>query len=254
MRARAWRRRGPITCRLHTGEQLGFDGLLWVGGAASLPLFADSGLPTDARGFVRVRPTLEVVGHDDLFAAGDCASLEGRPDLPKAGVYAVRQGPGARPQSARPSRRRELRPYRPQSDFLSLLNLADGRAIATKWGLAAEGRAVFALKDWIDRRFMRRFQVLAPDGDATTRVRGPGEMGAGEMLCGGCAAKVGESVLSRALERIGAPVDPAVLVGLDERDDVAAVATPGRRGDRRPPSTASAPSPTTRTWWAASPP
>ena len=46
------------------------------------------------------------------------------------------------------------------------------------------------------------------------------------MLCGGCAAKVGESVLSRALERIGAPVDPAVLLGLHERDDVAAVATP----------------------------
>jgi selenide,water dikinase len=47
-----------------------------------------------------------------------------------------------------------------------------------------------------------------------------------EMLCGGCAAKVGESVLSRALERIGAPLDPTVLLGLHERDDVAAVATP----------------------------
>jgi selenide,water dikinase len=45
------------------------------------------------------------------------------------------------------------------------------------------------------------------------------------MLCGGCAAKVGESVLSRALERLGAPADPAVLVGLAEREDVAAVAT-----------------------------
>ena len=211
--------------RLHTGEQLGFDGLLWVGGAASLPLFADSGLPSDARGFVRVRPTLEVVGHDGLFAAGDCASLEGRPDLPKAGVYAVRQGPvlvynlRARLGGTR------LRPYRPQSDFLSLLNLGDGRAIATKWGLAAEGRAMFRLKDRIDRRFMRRFQVLAPDGATTPAFAEPGRMGAAEMICGGCAAKVGESVLSRALERIGAPVDPAVLVGLGERDDVAAVAT-----------------------------
>jgi selenide,water dikinase len=211
--------------RLDTGEQLGFDGLLWVGGAASLPLFADSGLPTDARGFVRVRPTLEVVGHDGLFAAGDCASLEGHPDLPKAGVYAVRQGPvlvhnlRARLGGGR------LRPYRPQSDFLSLLNLADGRAIAAKWGLAAEGRAMFRLKDRIDRRFMRRFQVLAPDGATAPEFAKPRAMGAAEMVCGGCAAKVGESVLSRALERIGAPADPAVLVGLGERDDVAAVAT-----------------------------
>jgi selenide,water dikinase len=86
---------------------------------------------------------------------------------------------------------------------------------------------VFALKDWIDRRFMRRFQVLAPDGDPRPEFAGQAKMGAGdEMLCGGCAAKVGESVLSRALERIGAPLDPAVLLGLHERDDVAAVATP----------------------------
>jgi selenide,water dikinase len=34
-------------------------------------------------------------------------------------------------------------------------------------------------------------------------------------------------VLSRALERIGAPADPAVLLGMGERDDVAAVTTPG---------------------------
>jgi selenide,water dikinase len=211
--------------RLATGERLEHDGLLWVGGAASLPLFADSGLPVDDRGFVRVRRTLAVAGHDDVFAAGDCASLEGHPLLPKAGVYAVRQGPvlvhnlRARLQGGR------LRAYRPQSDFLSLLNLGNGRAIAAKWGLAAEGRAVFRLKDRIDRRFMRRFQVLGRDDAATPMFGAAGGMATAGMICGGCAAKVGESVLSKALERIGAPVDSAVLVGLSERDDVAAVAT-----------------------------
>jgi selenide,water dikinase len=210
--------------RLDTGERLACDAIVWVGGAASLPLFAASGLPTDARGFVRVRPTLQVVGHDELFAVGDCASLEGHPGLPKAGVFAVRQGPvlahnlRARAGGGTPRR------YRPQRDFLSLLNLGDGRAIASKWGLSAEGRALFRLKDWIDRRFMRRFQVLAPDGAVTREFENPPPMDAGPMLCGGCAAKVGESVLARALERIGAPGDPDVLLGLAERDDVAAVA------------------------------
>ena len=79
--------------RLDTGERARRDAVVWVAGAASLPLFRDSGLPTDERGFVRVRPTLQVAGHDELFAVGDCASLEGHPALPKAGVYAVRQGP-----------------------------------------------------------------------------------------------------------------------------------------------------------------
>src|SRR5262245_42613533 len=212
--------------RLDTGERLDAAAIVWVAGAASLPLFTDSGLPTDGRGFVRVRPTLQVAGHDELFAVGDCASLEGHPALPKAGVYAVRQGPVLIHNLRARIEGGALRRYRPQSDFLSLLNLGDGRAIASKWGRAAQGRAVFALKDWIDRRFMRRFQVLAPDGDPTAEVTGRAAMH-GEMLCGGCAAKVGESVLSRTLERIGAPADPAVLLGLGERDDVAAVATPG---------------------------
>ncbi len=211
--------------RLETGERLDCDRLVWVGGAASLPLFGESGLPTDARGFVRVRSTLQVVGHDDLFAVGDCASLEGHADLAKAGVYAVRQGPALVHNLRARLRGSPLERYRPQSDFLSLLNLGDGRAIASKWGVSVEGRAMFRLKDWIDRRFVRRFQVLAPSGAVAPdfdRPATPGE----EMLCGGCAAKVGESVLSRALERIGAPADSAVLLGLGERDDVAAVATP----------------------------
>ena len=219
----------PDGVQLPSGEALASDGVVWVAGAASLPLFRDSGVPTDPRGFVRVRPTLQTADHDDLFAVGDCASLDGHPDLPKAGVYAVRQGPilthnlRARVEG----RGAPLRRYRPQSDFLSLLNLGDGRAIASKWGWSAEGRAMFQLKDWIDRRFMERFQVLAPDGDVTPEFARASSMGASEeMLCGGCAAKVGESVLSRTLERIGAPADPAVLLGLAERDDVAAVTTP----------------------------
>ena len=49
------------------------------------------------------------------------------------------------------------------------------------------------------------------------------------MLCGGCAAKVGESSLTRALERLGVPSHPAVILGLAQPDDAAAVET--ERGD-----------------------
>ena len=45
------------------------------------------------------------------------------------------------------------------------------------------------------------------------------------MLCGGCAAKVGESSLTRALERLGVSSDPAVVLGLAQPDDAAAVET-----------------------------
>jgi selenide, water dikinase len=206
------------------GERLACDAVLWVAGGASLPLFAGSGLALDARGFVRVGPTLQAVGHDAVFAAGDCAAWEAGPPLPKAGVYAVRQGPVlAENLRARVGGGR-LRPYRPQRDFLTLLNLGDGTAIAAKWGLAAEGAWAFRLKDWIDRRFMRRFQVLGADGDLAADFRRQ-VMPMADMVCGGCAAKVGESALHRALERLGAASDPAVVLGLAVPDDAAAVET-----------------------------
>ncbi len=52
-----------------------------------------------------------------------------------------------------------LRSYKPQGDFLTLLNLGDGTALGAKWGRSFGGRWVMTLKDRIDRRFMRRFQI-----------------------------------------------------------------------------------------------
>ena len=66
------------------------------GGRAALPIFQGCGLETDEGGFVRVRPTLQCVGHDEVFAVGDCAAWIAGPGLAKAGVYAVRQGPCSR--------------------------------------------------------------------------------------------------------------------------------------------------------------
>jgi selenide, water dikinase len=143
---------------LEDGARLPCDAFAWVAGAAGLPLFDGAGLERDERGFVKVRETLQAVGHDEIFATGDCASLVTAPDLPKAGVYAVRQGPVlARNLRARLAGR-PLDPYRPQRDFLSLLNLGDGRAVASKWGLSAEGAWAWRLKDFIDRRFVQRYR------------------------------------------------------------------------------------------------
>jgi selenide,water dikinase len=145
--------------RFEMGEPLPFDALIWAVGAASHTLFRDSGLPTDSRGFVRTRSTLQVEGEDDLFAVGDCATLDEAPETPKAGVYAVRQGPVLTRNLRARAVGNALESYRPQSDFLTLLNLGDGSALGAKWGRSFEGRWVMRLKDRIDRSFMRRFQI-----------------------------------------------------------------------------------------------
>jgi selenide,water dikinase len=209
---------------------LAADLVVWATGASPLPFLRDSSLPTDAAGFVQVTPTLAVVGHDDLFAAGDCAALPWAPWVRKAGVYAVRAGPVLDANLRARLRGRSPRPYRPQRDFLTLLNLGGGRALGAKWGAVVSGRPVFGLKDWIDRRFMRRFRVLEDDASEALPFPSREQMGMEEMVCGGCAAKVGQSALARALARLPeARADESVLVGLAEPDDAAAIRLP--RGD-----------------------
>src|SRR5262245_15401745 len=123
------------------------DLVVWATGAAPLALLAGIDSPKDDAGFVRVRDTFQVVGADDLFAAGDCAGLDAHPWVPKAGVYAVRAGPFLDANLRARLAGGPLRRYRPQRDFLALLNLGDRRALGGKWGLAASGHAVWRLKD-----------------------------------------------------------------------------------------------------------
>jgi selenide,water dikinase len=135
------------------------DLVLWATGAAPPDLVRNSELPRDAKGFVRVNPTLAVPGCDGLFACGDCATITGDEWIPKAGVYAVRQGSVIDANLRAHLAGRALEPFRPQRSFLSLMNLGHRRALATKWGFVMAGRAAWLLKDRIDRAFVRRYTV-----------------------------------------------------------------------------------------------
>lgn len=148
----------PGQLRLEGDQTLPFEALLWVTGAVGVALVRDSELPQDERGFVRVRSTFEVVGHDGLLAVGDCATFEAFPDLPKAGVHAVRSGRVLDHNLRARLRGERLRAYRPQRDFLTLLNLGDGTALGAKWGISFRGRWAMRWKDHLDRRFVEAFQ------------------------------------------------------------------------------------------------
>ncbi len=136
---------------------LALDAVLWATGAAAPAWLGETGLARDRAGFLRVDACLQAIGQDRIFAAGDCAGFDPQP-LPKAGVVAVRQGPVLARNLRAAAEGRALRPYRPQSDWLVLLSLGDRRAIGTRNGVVVGGRAAWWLKDWIDRRFMARYQ------------------------------------------------------------------------------------------------
>lgn len=146
---------GEHSLVLENGLCLSTAAVIWVTGPAAHPLATASSLPTDPAGFLRIDSTLRVEGHDDLFAVGDCASLTG---MRKAGVYAVRSGPLIDTNIRARLSGNNLRRYKPQHDFLSLLNLGNGEAIGTKWGFTRKGQRVMRLKDRIDRAFMEKYQ------------------------------------------------------------------------------------------------
>jgi selenide,water dikinase len=77
---------------------------------------------------------------------------------------------------------------------------------------------LWRLKDWIDRRWMRRYREL-PEM-AVDEAEDP-------MRCGGCAAKVPAAVLARVMERLQPAVSEAVMIGLDSPDDAALISFPG---------------------------
>ncbi|MFT4979725.1 MAG: selenide,water dikinase, partial [Myxococcota bacterium] len=209
---------------LDSGERLPSTLTFWVAGAAAHRWVADSQLPTDARGYIPVTDDLQVSGCEGLFAVGDCAALESWPEIPKAGVYAVRQGPVLADNLRALLEERPLKAYRAQRDFLTLLNLGDGAAIGARWGRALTSGLMWRLKDRIDRRFMARFQVLGTGGARLEAFsEGMPTMAEMEMVCGGCAAKVGQTPLHRALARLppSAP-DPDVILGAAESEDVVA--------------------------------
>src|SRR5216683_2920622 len=211
------------------------DEILWTTQAAPASWLAGTELALDAGGFLAVDDTLRVIGQTDVFAAGDSITFSPRA-LPKSGVYAVRAGPVLADNIRRTLTGRRLRAFRPQRDALYLVSTGEPYAVGTRNGLAFEGAWVWRWKDWIDRRFMHRFNALPEMAKPAAAPSSPladreaiKELSAIAMRCGGCGAKVGATVLSRALGAIAPATREDVIVGLDAPDDAALVDTGGDR-------------------------
>lgn len=222
---------GAIT--IAGGKTIELDEILWVTAAGAPSWLRESGLDVDEAGFIQVQDTLQSTSHPDVFAAGDIADVVGHP-RPKAGVFAVRQGPPLTDNLRRVLIGKPARPFTPQKNFLVLLCTGDKYGIASKWGKAAGGKWVWAWKDRIDRNFMKKFSEFPEMPQVRTPALNPGladqatlnDISAVAMRCGGCGAKVGANVLTQALSGLEPVANADVLIGLHAPDDAAVVQIP----------------------------
>jgi selenide,water dikinase len=206
------------TLVLDDGSRHPVDLVLWATGAQPPELLSHLGLPTDDRGFLLTDRTLRTIAGLPIFVVGDSGAIQDAP-TPKAGVYAVRQGPFLWANLHRQLAGQPLLEYEPQPGFLSALATGDGRAILSYKGMTFHGRWCWRLKDYIDGRFMDKYQDYSPM--PMTWPTGEANSVGPAMRCAGCGGKVGGSVLSRVLERLDIPPSEHVLVGLEAPDDAA---------------------------------
>ena len=142
---------------LEHGRRFAADVTFLAVGIRPHSLFHDSGLSTGPDGGLLVNEFLQCPEHPEIFGGGDCIHFEPLP-LAKVGVHAVRQNPVLAHNLPAFLQGRPLEPFVAKPDYLLIFNLGNGRGIFWKKRLVFDSWPAFRIKDWIDRRFMRRFQ------------------------------------------------------------------------------------------------
>lgn len=154
---------------LESGRALPCDLAFAATGVRPPPVFRHSDVAVAEDGGLQVNAFLQSTSDPRIFGGGDCISLKGH-SLPRVGVHAVRQNPVLLHNLRAALEDEELQEYRPQKNFLVILNMGDGTGIAVRGPFTGNGAGALYLKNWIDHRFMRRFQVSGEAEDATEIV------------------------------------------------------------------------------------
>jgi len=188
-----------------SGKKIQTDEVFGVTNASAPPWLLDSGLDVNEKGFIKIKKTLQSVSHSHIFAVGDIAHMAQHP-REKTGVFAVRMAKPLYENIKRLILEEDLKDYIPQKNYLNLIGTADGKAVASRRFLASHGNYWWKLKDSIDLKFMAKFQNLegmmddSPSAPILKEAKFLDEKQ--KLKCLGCGAKVGGSILSRALGRI----------------------------------------------------
>ncbi|QFT87880.1 NADH dehydrogenase-like protein [Bacillus sp. THAF10] len=145
--------------KLQTDKRtLTHSGVLLLTGPSSASMFKESGLRCSEDGFLLVNNHLQSESDPSIFGAGDCVTLSAHPNLPKNGVFAVRQGPVLWKNLQQVVAGKSLKPFQPQKRFLSILSTGNKEALLLYDSVHIHGTIPWRIKNRIDRAFMDKFR------------------------------------------------------------------------------------------------
>jgi NADH dehydrogenase FAD-containing subunit len=144
---------------LDTGKSFPFDFIFLGLGVRPNPIFKNSGLPVGPDDGLLVNRYLQCTEHEDIFGGGDCIYFRDQP-LNKVGVYAVRENPVLVSNLMAQVEGRALQAFDPGGDYLLIFNMGDGTGILKKKWITFGGRPAFIIKNYIDCKFMKKFQAV----------------------------------------------------------------------------------------------
>ena len=216
------------TASTKDGRSITADIFLWATGAVGPAWLKSSDLGITEEGFIRVKANLESENFPNIFATGDIAHV--RDHLrPKSGVFAVRQGPALTANLRRALQNKPLKDFKPQKRALAMISLGEKSAIATTQFFALKGSLVWKYKNFIDKRFIKKYADLIPM--SMEKSSGAGLPQSSEMRCGGCGSKIGPNLLREVLAGLPMMNSSEIIIGLKKADDAAIVkAEPGKLG------------------------
>jgi NADH dehydrogenase FAD-containing subunit len=143
---------------LESGQVFATDFTFMASGVIPAPMFEDSGLAVGPDKGLLVNQYLQSVTDPQVFGGGDCIHFQPQP-LDKVGVYAVRQNPVLLHNLMAALEGGSLKPFDPGPDYLLVFNLGGGQGVLKKKNIVFSGRLAFTIKDYIDTKFMKRFQA-----------------------------------------------------------------------------------------------
>lgn len=134
------------------------DDIIFIAmGVRPRPLFEPSGIPCGSDGGMLVNKYLQCPKYDNILGGGDCIWFEPQP-LDKVGVYAVRQNQVLNDNVMARLNNEPLHEFKPGGDYLLIFNTGGNTGVLHKFGLSFNGSRAFAIKNYIDSKFIKKFK------------------------------------------------------------------------------------------------